>query len=817
MSTKNIEFKASLNTSEMDSKIQALQQKLRTIASQTSVGEKARSIYGETSPMTERAQKLQESFNQRNLQYLREEFTLRDRLYKAQENKLKQINDLVESSKKGSQEQLKLEEEKVKTQEKLLRLQSEQNAIAEKFKGIKGTTEGLVAEGGGARPPAPPSGAVPPIPERPESGGLLSRLIGGMGVAAVTRALVQGIQGAANLGAEMYEYQQTKAQQQANIAQGVFATSGAGAMLTGQGVRSMFFAQERLRALQNAQQAQGAMNLRGFGQTVAEVGAGALSGAGAGAGIGAAIGSAIPIVGTALGATAGGVLGANIGGIYGLGRSLFQGQTGAGIRGALAGENPMEAVDRYRTMKLFEDMEANMKAEEAKDPYKQVAFEYFQSNKDRFLQAQQLTGMTDEQLMGPAGLLSSQYGMFTTSQKLGAVSAIAAAGGSTAQARNAQQALELQRDFGIQAAPQIVAGLSKSVGGGIATSDQIVRKIMGDAFSAGLDASKFGREAEKFLTISAKFVEESGARNIQTQQAVASEMASFVTGTSMKQIEAAGEARAFLESNLGVGGTQYQKALQMSKMRSTEGFSKLTEAQKVSLTSMTPDQIKAGGLELEAMAIQAGMTTEQFQKKAMGIKEFGMTQSSEQAKRLEKIRSEEARLGVSSADLENLNAAIAKETDPTRKQELINLKAEAGKFLSGQKSMLGIAGEGAQTSEALLKGTVEFGKERKPTGAAPTLEKGIFTQAQMAEAKMDQNALINARDYADQYASSVKSIADSSAVLSKALEVMAIAIKSGDTAAIKQATYTATDIMTGGTGKNVKPPAPSGIGSAKDF
>lgn len=818
MTMKGIEFKAVLNTSEMDAKIQQLQQKLRTISSQTGVGDKARSIYGEGSQMTERAQRLQEGFNQRNLQMLREEFNLRDRLYKSQEGKLKQINDLMERSKKGTKEELDLLNDKVKTEEKLLRLQNEQNTVAEKYKNIVGTTEGLgVGTGGGGLPPA---GGFPAGAGGGAGGdqGLIGKLIGAMGVATVTRALVQGVQGAANLGAEMYEYQQTKAGQQAAIAQGAFGASGAGAMLTGQGVRSMFFAQERLRAFKNAEQAQGAMNLRGFGSTVAEIGGSAITGAGIGGGIGATIGSVVPGLGTVVGGTAGAVIGGNIGGLYGLGKSLFQGQTGAGIKGALAGENPVEAIDRYRAQKFFADMEANQKAEEAKDPYKQIAFDYFEQNKGRFLQAQQMSGMTDEELMGPNGFLSGATGSFTTSQKLGAMSAIYGAGGSSAQGRNAQQALELQRSYGLQNAPQIVAGLSKGIGGGIASSDEVVRKIMGDAFSVGLDASKFGREAEKFLTISAKFVEESGARTMQDQQKVAAEMASFVTGTSMKQVEAAGEARGFLESNLGAGGGQYQKALQMSKMRSS-GLSGLTEAQKTSLANMSPDQIKAGGLEIEAMAQQVGMTKEQFEKSAMGVKEFGMTQSGAQADRLKKLKAGAEKYGINLADMDQLNQAIQAETDPTRKKELMDLKKESGMYISGFKSELGLGGKGSQFAESLFSGQLGFGELRKPTGAAPEQKTGVFTEREKAEARMDQNALVNAttKDYVEAYASSVKSVADSSAILSKALEVMAAAIKTGNPDLIKSATYTAADIAAGGTGKNVRPSMPSGVRSAKDM
>ena len=211
------------------------------------------------------------------------------------------------------------------------------------------------------------------------------------------------------------------------------------------------------------------------------------------------------------------------------------------------------------------------------------------------------------------------------------------------------------------------------------------------------------------------------------------------------------------------------------------------------------------------------LTKEQFEKSAMGVKEFGMTQSGAQADRLKKLKAGAEKYGINLADMDQLNQAIQAETDPTRKKELMDLKKESGMYISGFKSELGLGGKGSQFAESLFSGQLGFGELRKPTGAAPEQKTGVLTEREKAEAKMDQNALTNAMGYADTYSKSVQSIADSSAILSKALEVMAAAIKTGNPDLIKSATYSAADIAAGGTGKNVRPSMPSGVRSAKDM
>ena len=738
MSSKNIEFKATLNTAEMDSKIQQLQQKLRTLSSSTTVGDKARSIYGEGSGMTERSQKLQESFNQRNLQALRQEFDVRDRLFKSQENNLKQTDMQIEKAKKNSKEQNDLLKERIKIEEKMLRLNIEQNAIAEKAKSMGGkgrdfgagfklpsdATFTRVGGAGGGEPPI-----FPTVTGQGGGGGAGGGdIFGALSKAAFgIWATVKSVQRATAIASEALTFEETQTRRQADINQLKFTASGEREALTGKGIESAFFREERAAGREEATD------------------------------MPSKIGSAV--------------------------KNFFSAEW-AGFMAGGSQENMDVAKQQVYDKALLEKEIANIEAKKDTEAKMRPALEYLQQHRGGFLQAQQMSGMTDEQLMGGQGFLSKAGGAFTTEQKLGAMSGIYGAGGSSAQGRVAGEALQIQRQYGVQGAAGIMGGLSGNIGGGQTGSDSVVRRILADAFSVGLDASKFSRETERFLSISAKFVEQSGARTPEAMARVSEDMGSYVSGTSMKQIEAAGEARAFMQSNLGGGGSQYQQALELSHMRRSKKLSKLSESQRISLSHMTPDQLKAGGTEIEGMMAEGEFeNAEEFQKEVMAGKEFKMTQSPKQASRLKRIKELSEKYGFNPADNAKLKNAIQQAEmsgDTTRLNELKELAKESGAFISAAKVETGQAGTSAQFGESYLGGAVgmgykapdQYGKDLAGTliGApTPGQKQGVFTEAQKGEATLNQDALTSAMEYMPKYAESVKSITAISEELAKAL------------------------------------------------
>jgi hypothetical protein len=199
---------------------------------------------------------------------------------------------------------------------------------------------------------------------------------------------------------------------------------------------------------------------------------------------------------------------------------------------------------------------------------------------------------------------------------------------------------------------------------------------------------------------------------------------------------------------------------------------------------MTPDQLKAGGTEIEGMMAEGGFeNAEEFQKEVMAGKEFKMTQSPKQASRLKRIKELSEKYGFNPADNAKLKNAIQQAEisgDTTRLNELKELAKESGAFISGAKVETGQAGSGAQFGEAYLGGAVgmgykapdQYGKDLAGTliGApTPGQKQGAFTQAEMAEATLDQAALTSAMEYMPKYAQSVKDITTISEELAKAL------------------------------------------------
>lgn len=765
MSSKNIEFKATLNTAEMDSKIQQLQQKLRTMSSSTTVGDKARSIYGEGAPMTERSQKLQESFNQRNLQALRQEFDVRERLFKSQENNLKQTDMQIDKAKKNSKEQLDLIKERYAIEEKMLRLNIEQNAIAEKAKSMGGKDQDF--GGGGGQPPSAgaPTGKTP-SPDKP----FVDSIIKAIGVQQLAGMLARGIQGSANaVSSTFFEYAQDKTRQEAQIAKSAYQASGAGAVMSGRGIELGYYSNERMKAMRNAQDAMGGAGIREAGGILGNAVVGAATGAGL-----ASIGGPLTAAG-----------GAVVGGALGAAKGISASAIGSGVKSFFA-EGNFSGYERERQAEYFRNMESNIEAEKAKNPFKQVALERLESMRPAMIQSGQLTGM------GGNALLNQMQGggLFTTQQKLGAIGELSGAGASTYQTRNYEQALDLKRGYGIQNAGGILGTLSGQTSG--AGSDESVKKMLSDAFSRGFDASKFSRETEKFLAISTKFVVESGARSPEAMQKIAGEMGAFVTGTSMADLQSAATGREKFEQMTGSGGSQYSKALRMSAMRTS--LPGLDESQLSYLNNMSADQIKAGGPLLEAMAEKAGIDLKTLQEKVAGSggsQEFGLTYSATQQERLTRIQSK--------------RKEIEKEKDPAKKkimeQEFLRSRDVMEQVTSSASSGLGT---GEQYSDlSLVTGQSNIGVKRDLSKKMPGQAQDMFTEAEKSEARSNQIEVKMIKEYTGEYARSAKDMVEASDEIVIALTKLSSALKFGDEEQKKAAVENA--VRATAKANNVKP------------
>ena len=770
MTTKNIEFNVKLNSEEVTRQISELQQKLSSIQTGSNYMAKASSVYGEGSPMSKDSQRIFQTQQAEDLKYLKEKHNNLQRLKDNQE-KLYKINESALGKEKiADDEKTKILAEQVKLRERMMAIQKEQIEIAERAKIADPNLSGFKGAGDPTTPTTPTTS--------PTGGGSgagsssFESILNMIGKGAAVKMIADAISGTARYTAEaVFEYEQTKSREQAQVTSGMYQATGMADIMHGKGVGLAYNNPERMRAMENAQEALTGLDIREWGKNI---GASVLGGAG--------IATSMGVLGGTI--ATGGMLPAAIGAAA-ITTAMFTGEAGAYLKGA----NPFNkdtgaaALERYRAMNFAENFQNNIEAEKARDPFKQRAFEYFEGNRDRFIQTEQIAGINDK------GLLDYlQGGEYTQAQKLGMMGGIAGAGGSSAQIRHANQALRLQRNYGIQNAAGIMGSLSGNIGGGGTGADSVTKRILADAFSVGLDSSKFSRETEKFLQMSASFVEASGARAPEAMSKMDQRMGDFSIGTSMADINAAGGARERYNQITGGGGTALGQALGYTKMRST--FKGLSPYQMTYLNNMSADQIMAGGPVIEAAAHDAGMRLEDFQSSMMEVHKDKVSPIAE----IRKARK----------NLEETRKELKGETNLQKREELRqSIKLQEGRLIPMDFGVGTTKDTDQYKGLSLVEATTGGGVMRDLTKPAPAQQQGVFTDAQKADATAEGKMLGELRKYEKEYASSAKTMANISGELAIALSSLTDAIKSNDE---KLKTTAAQSVINAMSGKgNVKP------------
>lgn len=765
---KNIIFKGDIVFTNLEQRAQELNTKLRSIQERSGFDDKIKSAYGD-SEMSKKLQNILKKQQTDDLEFLKKKKTEEDKILADKIKNLEKIDSLLSKQQQGSDKEQKYLENKRKLAEEILKITEKTAKINEQIQSIEPEqpepkqpepTGGGDGKGGGGKD---------------KIGSIIKQIGVNAAILGAAREVSKLVSGTANLTASsLFEYEQAKSREQASVAQGAFVASGQSDIMRGRGIEAFYWNNERMRAMEDAQGALSGMTARGIGGTISSM----AKGAGAGAVMGSSFGSALGIPGALAGGTIGGVAGAAYGGF----NSLFSGQTGAYIRGMVnPNDTGSEAVDRYRSQFLFNEMNKNMEAQKNKDPYKKLALDYLSKNNPEFLRLQRMSGMGDDQLLDRLG---EKTGLYTEDQKLQAMEQIGAIG-SSSQMASIGTSLELSRNYGIQNANSIVGMLSQNLGGGQVVNDDTTKRILSDAFSVGLDASRFSRETEKFFTMSAQFVAQSGARTNEEMQAVAGQMGKFTIGTSIADIEAGGTARQMFNQSFGRGATDYQKSLQFSAMLRHKDLGKLSSMGEDGMTIMSrltelnPDEIARGGPQLEAFAQQIFGDDPSGVKKLQealigsgGIKEYSSTITPSQVSRQDRIKQLRERL----------------------KTEPLLTRGALEKQLKSEESMFGasmgltdrrISGLGQEEQLAFGKGVSSFGLESKITDGLPTLpQSGAFLDAEKAQARSEQARLETIRkktweadSYIDQYAESAKKMSKASTEFITAMEVLTEAIK----------------------------------------
>lgn len=710
MTTKNIEFKITGDTKDLESKLSALKQKFREMESKSTIGERAAEAFGEGTPMTERAQRMQESYKKSAMEFLEKEHNVRERYAKVYEDRLKRLNAEISQQNKGSAEQLELIKKRDEAQKALNQTMEEAILVGKQKQQLESQT-GAGGGGGGGVGGGPSARGPSGMGDGGIGGGIGDFFRSGWGQMLKAFAVMRTIERATDFAGEVLKHGQEMTIREAATAQLKYDVSGRREELEGDYLRAKFFAPERA------------------------------------AGMGEA-------------GTYGAGLGTRLKNLPGIVYHSF--------KDVLSGDIGFSGQQEYIKQKQLESERESIEANMRKSPEQRAAYEFFSPRRQSFLQAQQMSGMGDTDLMG---FLGSAGGMFTEQQKLGAMGEVYGAGGSTAQGRRAFEALQLKRDFGIQSSAQVLGMLSGNIGGGATGAESVARKLLAEAFSAGLDSSKFSRETEKFLEYSAKFVAESGARTPEAMMRVAEGQARPL-GTAMADVRAAAGAESSFQNIMGRGAGDYSLALQMSKLRGHGKLGGLSESQRMQLAKLSPAQIRAGGDYLEGLAKDAGYENyEDFVQEFLGpsgVKSFGATSSESSARKLSRLGQLQTEAGFDIFNKEIYQQRM-KELAPEKQEELKQRYEEGQKLLRQLAPVLQQEGkipEGLNPNDisAYVSSYIGLESQRDPLAGTfvgkkpqmPTREKTAFDFAEMTAAEGDQERLRNAMQYMDKYSETMK-------------------------------------------------------------
>jgi hypothetical protein len=460
------------------------------------------------------------------------------------------------------------------------------------------------------------------------------------------------------------------------------------------------------------------------------------------------------------------------------------------------GGTQKEGRDRYRSSRIDANAASNLEAQKAKNPELSRASDYFDSNKNRMLQTQQMSGMGDKEMFD----MLKGGGLYTEDQKYSMMQGIASAGGSSAQMRSGKEGLDLQRNYGVQNSAGVMGMLSSGLGGGQTAGDSTTKRILADAFGMGLDSSKFSRETEKFLMQSAQFISNSGARTLAEQQNVAALGNIGLTGTSMKDVEAAGTGRAAGMEAMGGGASPMSQAMQVSSMRFGATAS-LTDPDRNYLVGLNPSEFRESDPVIKSMMARSGKSFDEIKDSFMKAKSTGSSMTTKEKADQDTLGDLAKKYKYSEGGSMNNDTIWKKRTDEANTKEekddiekdrltQSKLIGESATRSSGRGMFPGLKGEAlteAQQQYTNLANYKKIGDTEIPMmRPSPTQEQGIATIAQKADAASEQALARSSIDnYSSAYEQSAKVMISAADAYISSINKMTIA-NNGQAVATRQ-------------------------------
>ena len=613
---KDIKFniKAGLDSSALDRQINQIKQKLQSLTQNQGYSEKAKQLFGDSSPMGQAAARVFQRERQADIRQLTSE-------YGSMEKVVQKIEKRMEAIKKQMEGQT--DEAKKQSQIQLDNMTRQQASIRRGQTDIAGTLQGQGLDPQG-RPI--PQGPAPTLGDRMR--GFLTPQ--GMGAALMKFG------GAAAAGTSVYgQYlgiQQTRDREVlANLGR---TTQGANIgfqdTMAGRGYSKFFEQGERRGALDVALGERERRMEKDMVQTIGRALTKTVGGTTAG-GIG---GSFIPGLGTAVGALGGG--------LFGLGSELF------GNKGSFRRMFDRDAYMSEVNAETMQNFRGNLMAAKLADPTKFAAEQVFGKNQGAFQRLQRQLGFSDADLFGgqvegiptrrltedqmtssqrargrtrfnpqtgkyeitesdadfqsrqdevrarnanrQQGFLEQQMmgpdgrPMFSQERIMQNITSILGAGGTSAFARGggANLAARFQQAGMTGAAGEL--GALSGLGG---NTEESYKRILSEAMTIGIDASEMKEEMRQFSKAAVQIM-----MRTEGAEGAVSQFASGMVGTSAVAMQAAQNAFQGLNQESGQGGG-YRGALKWAYLNSQEGQEIFKAGQaKVASGQMTQQQLE---------------------------------------------------------------------------------------------------------------------------------------------------------------------------------------------------------------------------------
>jgi hypothetical protein len=178
------------------------------------------------------------------------------------------------------------------------------------------------------------------------------------------------------------------------------------------------------------------------------------------------------------------------------------------------------AYEKLSSKDLADLAQQSITGAENEDPFKKLAADYNAQNYQRNLGIQRGLGLSDQGFRGKNGFLQGNMGyggngmQFTEEQVTGMQQNILGAGGSARMGREAGYGLQLEKDYNLTNASQILGSLSKTMGGAAQTKEATAR-VMATAFKDGLNDSELVDLFRSFTGTAAQFIAAAGAKTAQ--------------------------------------------------------------------------------------------------------------------------------------------------------------------------------------------------------------------------------------------------------------------------------------------------------------